>query len=303
MVRSPTLMPNILPYPARKPYIRPVIEPRPERAKMTIAMGFTFKDGILLCADTEQTWGDFKFGESKIVSEKLSQANVAFAISGSVHNARMAIEEILKDSRKSDQSQNTFEEIIKNRIADIYTRLLYPHPAAGYGTPFFDLLIAIWADGNLRLLATSETAVTEVTAYECRGIGLTLAKYLIEPLYTAKLNGYITTRIALRTLAHVKKYVSGCGGKSEMLLINSGGELTPIKAADLSIQANLMATLDDISAGMFFATSDLEMSDDDLGPLLDLWKSIIIGERQKARLRANLDTTQKREPPTSDAST
>jgi hypothetical protein len=61
---------------------------------MTIAAGFQFDGGVLLCADSEQTQGELKFHGSKIISRDLRPAlSVAFDISGDVSYATMAVQE------------------------------------------------------------------------------------------------------------------------------------------------------------------------------------------------------------------
>jgi 20S proteasome alpha/beta subunit len=276
-----------LPKRPQKPYIPWRFK---ERAKLTIAAALTCETGIVLCADTEQTIGEFKFGESKIISQSFSKSTLVFAIVGAVAYATMAVQEIIRDTKNSPQDHDTIENNIKTRISDIYTRLLYPHPAANYpNSPFFDLLIAVWAENRLRLLVSSESAVTEVKDYDCRGVGQTLAKYLINPMYVKNdtMSEKLVTRIALRALLHVKKYVSGCGGESEIVLLTKDGQIRKVEP-HADIHSDLIAALDSIANASFFFTSDLDAPDNELSDTLDFWKTFIMREREKARTRLNL---------------
>ena len=63
------------------PYIRH--RERPAKA-MTIAAGLKFCDGILLCADTEQTQGSMKFAGPKIIVVSKPDLAVVFVLAGSV---------------------------------------------------------------------------------------------------------------------------------------------------------------------------------------------------------------------------
>lgn len=75
---------------------------------LTIAAGFCFQEGILLCADTEQTVGHLKTSDSKIISEEFSDCSVAFAIAGDVAHATSAVQQILSDLRNIQDIRNLF---------------------------------------------------------------------------------------------------------------------------------------------------------------------------------------------------
>jgi 20S proteasome alpha/beta subunit len=267
-----------------KPYIRPTPKIEPKRAKaMTIAAAFKFKDGILLCADTEQTQGELKYAESKLIYANLQPSfSVVFAIAGSVRYATMAVQEIIADLKQSDADHETAEVVIKARISKIYNELLYPHPRVGYSdSPFFDLLIGIQAEGTTRLLACSESSVSEIFGYECFGIGLTLAKYLIKPLYHEDMHQHSIEMLATRVLVHVKDNVAYCGKDSEFVILRNSGEIARI----LSLQSreNIIAAFDGLLPVAFFSAGDLDAPDEDVLASLNLLGTMVIHEREKAR--------------------
>jgi 20S proteasome alpha/beta subunit len=254
---------------------------------MTIAAGFKFEDGILLCADTEQTQGDLKFTESKLIYANLQPTfSIVFAVAGSVRYATMAVQEIITELKKSSELNHEFaEQIIKERISRIYTELLYPHPRVGYSdSPFFDLLIGVQMDGISRLLACSESSVSEITGYECFGIGLTLAKYLIKPLYQEGMGQHSVEMLAARVLIHVKENVAYCGKDSEFIILHNSGEI--LKIASLRSKENIIAAFDNLLPLAFFCAGDLDAPDDDVTASLQFMGTMVLNERAKARQRA-----------------
>jgi 20S proteasome alpha/beta subunit len=256
-----------------------------EARAMTIAAGFKFDGGILLCADTEQTQGELKFDSSKIVTVDLRPAcTVAFALAGDVAYATMAIQEMKQELNRAETDHQSIEDLIKAKLSDIYTRLIYPHPRAAYGdAPSFDLLIAVWSEGDSRLLATHDTAVSEVFTYECIGAGLSLAKYLIKPLYKIGISRRNVEMIAARTLTHVKSNVAYCGQQSEFIVLESDGLLSK---RTLASQHQIIDTLDTFLPVVFFSAADLTASDDDVKNALKALETCVLNERHRALNKA-----------------
>jgi 20S proteasome alpha/beta subunit len=251
---------------------------------MTIAAGFKFKDGILMCADTEQTQGELKFTESKLIcAEQQPSFSAVFAIAGNVRYATMAVQEMIADLKATDVvTHEIAEQVIKHRLSKIYTELLYPHPKANYpDSPFFDLLIAVQAEGASRLLACSESSVSEISTYECFGIGLTLAKYLIKPLYQQEMSKHNIEMLAARVLIHVKENVAYCGKDSEFRVLHNSGAI--LKITSLRSKENIIAAFDGLLPLVFFCAGDLDAPDNEVTASLEFLGRIVLDEREKAR--------------------
>jgi 20S proteasome alpha/beta subunit len=272
-------------------HLHPPYPPRPQPAiqvrrwPMTIAAGFSFKDGILLCADTERTFGEFKFTGSKILSHKFPTGYTAFAIAGGVDYATMAIQEIVRDLKSQPELSNAIiEEKVKARIGYIYERLLNPHPRATFeGSPFFDLIGAVWtkADG-LGLLASSESAVVWETEYTCRGIGLTLAEYLIKPMYSVGMTRGEAESLAAYTLSHVKDSISGCGGESEFVVVDNVG-IHPVRHSAKVEHEDFTELFDTYLPTIFSYAGDLDKSDKDVKLVLEAFVSGLMSQRGEFR--------------------
>lgn len=253
---------------------------------MTIAAGFCFKDGILLCADTEQTVGQLKINDSKIISENFPDCSIAFAIAGDVAQATSAVQQILADLRECTDSRTVsfIECTIRSRIEDIYQRLLLQHPRANYGdSPFFDLVVAVRSIGESPcLFASSESAVTRIKEYACRGVGLILAGYLIKPLYHKVMSPSEVKAIAAHMMNHVKASVSGCGGSSEILIVDKFG-IHPQTPYDVQEYESFAKVIDEDLPMLYWIAADLNNSDEDVDGILDVFRDDIMTQRKLAR--------------------
>lgn len=91
---------------------------------MTIAAGFTFSDGILFCADTEETYGSvLKVSGSKIfpIDFGYESGILCFAVAGSVSYAKMAIEKIREEfGAKRPGSHSAVRGVIERNLTEIY---------------------------------------------------------------------------------------------------------------------------------------------------------------------------------------
>ena len=276
------------------PYHRPPFLPKPgrllKRKPVTIAAGFCFNnnDGILLCADTEQTVGEFKLTDSKILTADLcGKAHVAFAIAGDVAHATMCVQEIIEEL--GNQPSLTTASIIgtiKKRIRYTYKELIYPHPGwqSGQG-PAFDLIIGIWTqEGGVKLVASTYASVTKVSGYACRGIGLNLAMYLAYPLYTPTMNRERVELLAANILTHVKESISGCGGQSEfMILETAGGMSRPTKNTEMSEVGDIVQLFDILMADLLFSAGDFGKTDEEVRKDFHKAEDVIINQRKEIR--------------------
>jgi len=88
----------------------------------------------------------------------------------------------------------------------------------------------------LSLWRTEETAIMEVSGYECIGSGSSFARYLAEPVYRVTMNRNDIVALAIEILGATKDYVQGCGKNSDFLILNYDGMFGYVLGWDLSTQ-------------------------------------------------------------------
>ena len=246
-----------------KPYSNPL-----RKKPMTIAAGFKYRDGILLCADREITEGASKYSRSKVFGEQISpDVSLGFAFSGSMDYAIMAIQGIIavaKSSRLTSHAQ--IWGAIRDTIHEIYSDSIGCLPEYQQENFHFSLLIAAWAEGTVKLFTSENTAITEEQQFRCIGIGKDLARYLLTsegiegsdrmPLQSAE-------TVSLRIVKHVKDGVPGCGQETDVLILDSNGGLIRKSQNDYRFELKMIGLCDDVTSLLQPFAMELDMPDED----------------------------------------
>ena len=170
------------------------------------------------------------------------QSSVAFAFSGSVDYAKMAIGEMWDDISKVEEgafSAETISSVVSDRLRTFYNQHFYPHPHYGtHNGPSVDFLIALRSHvtPKLSLFRTSETALIDLPKFGAVGSGTLLSDYLIPISYRhTKMALKDVAAIAVHVLYQTKRYVDGCGGTSEFLVLHEDGTVGSIDFLDVDL--------------------------------------------------------------------
>jgi len=214
----------------------------PERGLVTIAAGFPFEGGILLCADTEISNGEMKYIESKLEYHQFSNINakVGFAFAGSVPHAKRAIRRIVETLSLLQVEEITQTQLvgsIEGVLESEFDRLR-KHPTYGYrGGPDFYLLVITWtADMGLMQFASYEECLMPSGGASFIGAGDYFARYISETVYLPTMGIMEIIAHASHVLSQTKAHVPGCGGSSELLVIrDDDGDAAGIDFMDISL--------------------------------------------------------------------
>lgn len=273
--------------------------PRRRRA-VTIAAGFHVGcthhqggRGVLVCADTEISGGDVNIREPKIFQVNLPKcnANLAIAYAGTVATAKMAVQR-LKYKFLAQSGELTEERIIDltaTELHDFHEKHVFHHPQYRYADgPQVNLIIAVQnrSDRKVSLFSSSEDFVICEDSYTCIGAGEMFAKYVIAPLLTIPVSQQPLKRvlqIASHALYQVKKYVPDCGGYSQYVYLGENGDFHPMVESRLLPIATYSETFEAILADTFYALSDLNLNDAEVGMRLRLTDDRIAKIRKEQR--------------------
>lgn len=212
---------------------KPPKKQRPRRKRVTIAAGFTFNGGLLLCADTKITC-DVKTNESKLFYRTYGdgESATAFAVAADdLDFATAAISECQDAIAKLNLITASAEEVkqaIEYALVRFHAEHLFPRPEKSEPADF-DLLIGLWLRGNTQLFASHYTVVNPVLdPYRCIGVGGYLAKFWIKKFLAANpppLTLEDAAMIASYVLKTVTDYDETTGGEVELLIMKDGGEI------------------------------------------------------------------------------
>jgi len=214
---------------AIKPRFSSRVRPR-KRYAATIVAGFKCTDGVVICADTQETSeGGPKKSVPKLRFEQgplpnmekecLEKYDLAAAFCGAGDNGPFVdkIIDIAWDAIRGApdlyDACNAAESAIKNaykEFGEIYQQGQCPHAQIVY---------SVTMEGRSRLFSAYGPVVSEQQGYVSFGIGYYLADFLASRMY----DSFLTTRqcviLAAYILFQTKEHVEGCGGDSHIAVL------------------------------------------------------------------------------------
>jgi 20S proteasome alpha/beta subunit len=208
-----------------KPPVFPKPKRLPERKPVTIAAGFRCSEGIVLCADTEETIGDIKQWTGKITTTWYQGAKyvVCFAGAGFTDYIHTAIEK----AREGLGECNGLGEIrarLEANLLDFFDKHLSSWAYfAAHERPSAELLIGVATKAaEYELFYYGGTAFYQ-TSEKTIGSGVILANNLISEYSLLTYNLEQLCRLGVLVLSKVKRQVVGCGGDTCIVALRKDG--------------------------------------------------------------------------------
>jgi 20S proteasome alpha/beta subunit len=228
---------------------------------MTIAIGFWYGDGVLVCSDSLYTAGALKLSGKKVFRAEIGEERVIFAIAGSVPYGKMAVEKAVSEiAAKTDRTKAILKKAVEDVLLDVYRSHLYPHPEfRKFGGPEFELVVGAWShiDG-LEFFYTSDTAVTDITDHHCLGYGQDLAYFLIKQIFRhPSLSVDDAASVAVHVLRETKENVSFCGGPSQYACLSKNGKMCGRLGLDLSGKEEMSEAVSQAVRRLYLIAADL----------------------------------------------
>lgn len=240
---------------------------------MTIAAGFPCSDGLVLCADTQETIT----GYAKVNTEKMTQIetpfyNIVFTGSGDSGLIDMTVQ--LMDQALTQKQPNAawkIEEVLRDSLVDSFNRYVVPgfqFPAAELpATP--DLLIGLQQSSSATLYRASGATFRRVYDSQCIGTGVVLGKSLIAQLFESSMTIGQGWLVALYVLHQAKTWVDGCGGNTDILLLsNRNKAITRIPTSQVKDLENHFDQFNAYVRPIFLAAADQNIPHDQFDDLM-----------------------------------
>jgi 20S proteasome alpha/beta subunit len=240
---------------------------------MTIAAGFPCSDGLVLCADTQETIT----GYAKVNTQKMTQIetpfyNIVFTGAGDSGLIDMTVQ-LMDQALTQKQPNGTWkiEEVLRESLVDSFNQYIVPgfqFPAEERPvTP--DLLIGLQQSSSSALYRASGATFRRVHEAQCVGTGLVLGKSLMAKFFDYGLSIAQGWLIALYVLYQAKTWVEGCGGNSDILLLsNRNQKITRIPTTDVTEMEDHFATFDVHLKPVFLAAADRNISQERFNGLM-----------------------------------
>lgn len=199
---------------------------------MTIAAGFFCKDGILICADREESSGASKKSVSKIFNLNSEQWAVVGANAGSGPAADLAVKRLRWEFVKTFalslagvRALESPEERLENAIINVLTKIHEEHIWKNTKNDHsIKLIIAInfFKTRQQYLYLTEDNIPQPIETYCCMGYGQDLCTYFAERLYHRELSKEEMTLLASFIFREVNASVQFCGKGTDMVLLRKG---------------------------------------------------------------------------------
>ena len=185
-----------------------------EDKSMTIAVGMLCTDGILLCADTEQTLVDSKFQRPKVLrfSDWLLVTGA-----GSSDYIRMAFDKLCE--RFGDEppaSPTDARQTVEKLMLEIHKYHIHPfHQVKHPNPPELSLIVGVrCGDGRTALIKAADTGVGLSEHFEVLGMGWHLFEYWAKYFFGTRLPMDVAGYFCLFILREVKDTALACGGST-----------------------------------------------------------------------------------------
>jgi len=189
---------------------------------MTIAAGFHCADGVVLCADTQQTIPDYlKTNVSKFLAMTNDIGGYRLILTGAGgENMIEMVWQSIMDRLLADRSNGDYgfiEQSIREVVCETAIQHVIPFPEEE--RPWFQLLIGVqMKSGGVALLKTENTTVSRVSGYTCvRSVAF--AHHALGDFNCRRYGVCVVRPMAIQMLARVKDHDPNCGKKSEMAIL------------------------------------------------------------------------------------
>jgi 20S proteasome alpha/beta subunit len=231
---------------------------------VTIVAGFRFNGGVILCADTQETIGEYsKSWTPKLVvkptpwyaNDSPDDLMIAFGGAGDGPFTDKIIDRAWEDVQTAtsyDEACNQIEQSIKNTHRE-YGQIFQN----GY-LPDVELVYGVKMHGHSKLFKSSGPLVKEVD-YAAAGIGMHLANFLTDRLHQRYLPGPQAVILAAYVLFQCIEHVDGCGGDPHIAGLNEAGKSSMINPVQISLIVDQLKEVRDAAAVLLLNAPDFSM--------------------------------------------
>lgn len=240
---------------------------------MTIVAGFRTYEGIVLCADTQETVNNLsKRNVPKLIfqpageygqTKALSSDDLAVAFCGAADNGPF-VDKLVEIAWEDAQLGSSLDEVcllIEGSIKKTYKEygLIFQ---TGF-CPSTELIYGVKMFGSSKLFSATGPVVVEKQTYYSGGAGYYLADFLASRMYHDGMNLRQCVILAAYILYQAREHVDGCGGDSQIAILRDDG--VSGKVDWVRIEAiNKMVRWEDAELGrLILDAADLEISKDE----------------------------------------
>ncbi|MGA2904972.1 MAG: hypothetical protein ABSD98_14145 [Candidatus Korobacteraceae bacterium] len=229
---------------------------------MTIAAGFRCVDGIMLCADTQETVGFLKRKHPKLdvrgataypftlstePHDEHEQRNDPCAVFAGAGNDGDFLDALVDKlwramNGKGSEGLDAMIEAAEDELIVQYQRFVKVMPD---GVPKTLLLVGVWAGpGDFELVKINGPVLKRGIILDAVGCGEDLVTYVTSRLLYMK--SWLTQAIpvGIYMIDQAKEHVDGCGGDTQLVAIRELGRVEAYTSEDVKAETSRLRELD-----------------------------------------------------------
>jgi hypothetical protein len=247
---------------------------------VTICAGFRCLNGIVVCADTDESTESFKRTVPKLeVRPRLTELSehdscrAVFTGSGDSSFVDALIDVMWKaipqkKAAKFAEVTGKMEATLISHYRKIWS--IYPKQTNPSLLPWADLMFAVWCADGCGLFLARGHDVSPVSGYVTVGCGGELAKYICDPLFDPALATEFIVLLAAFMLREVKEHVPSCGGESHVTILGNDGSISTPSPLDINFISTQIASYNLAVKHMPIAFANETLSDDEFSEVVNV---------------------------------
>jgi len=257
---------------------------------VTIAAGFICRDGVLLCADTEESGIGFKRKVAKIEFRPElwpNNANDPIALfTGSGDSA--FVDEVIDRMWGAVGSEKERDKIIvlmvrENRKYHREIWEIYPPIYSMEQLPDADLLFAVAAKDGFGLYSMASTRFKVVRTFASIGCGSELAHYICSGAHSVGMTKESCAALAIHMLEQAKANTPGCGGDSHLAILTRTGAAQLLPKPEAQEMGEHLATGERLLKQMLVKSADLKVGDAEFKYSAEAFIRLLVDSRKQLR--------------------
>ena len=271
---------------------------------VTMIAGFRCQDGIVVCADTQETLGSAKRNVPKLEftngptwsaeRNELIHHDLALALCGAGHGPFVdKVASRAWDALRGVADIQEASEAVELMIKQTYQEFGQIYQPGSF--PEAELIYGITIGGQSRLFQACGPLVLE-RSYASSGIGHYLADFLAERMGANGEHGCLTTRecvaIAAYILFQAKEHVEGCGGNSHIAVLRESESSGMVDFQLVEHLTEYLKLADRFTGELLLNTADFSMSDSALAEKIESSVGVIkhIRTKEMEKLKENRES-------------
>ena len=257
---------------------------------MTIIAGFKCHEGVVLCADTQETIGHAKKHAPKLIFRPIDLSSdenyLAAAFCGAGDGP--FIDKLVDTAWKSAQPAASLDEAcgnIENSIKNHYEEFgnIYQQGAC----PEVQLIYGVKMDGDSRLFDAFGPLVNEKESCDSGGVGAYMADFLSSRMYAPYLDIHQCVILAAYILFQTKEHVDGCGGDSHIAILRNTGSSGPVDLRRVDLISNLLKIADVHISRTLLDIANLDLTKEEFKKNMEMVADVIDTFREAKREELN----------------